>query len=109
MTLCFDHKEPSQTWGAVINKPHPSQFSEVNNMPIIKEISDGGPNPNTPTIDQMRESQLKGSTGTGFDESYADKMAARNHGTGKGEGSDEEFPRAADYKTGHGGFPWERP
>ena len=26
-------------------------------MPQFKEIADGGPNPNTPTIEEMRESQ----------------------------------------------------
>lgn len=67
-------------------------------MPNIKTISDGGLNPNTPSVKQMRESQLAGSTGTGTDQSYADKMAARNHGTGLGEGKDEQFPDASDYK-----------
>lgn len=59
-------------------------------MENIKTISDGG----SPTIAEMRESQRVGSEGTGFDESYADKMASRNHGTGKGEGKDEAFPEA---------------
>lgn len=76
-------------------------------MPTIKEVKDGGSNPNTPSVKQMRDSQSKGSTGTGFDESYADKNAARNHGTGLGEGNDEKFPVAADYKTSNGdGLPW---
>lgn len=59
-------------------------------MPQFKEISDGGSNPNTPTVAEMRESQRKGSEGTGFADSYADKMACQNHGTGKGEGKDED-------------------
>jgi hypothetical protein len=67
-------------------------------MPNIKEISDGGPNPNTPTVAQMKESQRKGSVGTGTDRSYADKQTVRNHGTGLGQGSDEKFPESADYK-----------
>lgn len=60
-------------------------------MPNIKEVRDGGSDPNTPSVAEMRESQRKGSVGTGFDESYADKMACRNHGTGKGEGKDQQF------------------
>jgi hypothetical protein len=48
---------------------------------------------------EQLESQKKGSTGLGFGESYADKMASFNHGTGlgKGEGK-EQFPEASDYK-----------
>ena len=79
-------------------------------MPNIKEVRDGGSDPNTPSVKDMRESQRKGSTGTGTDRSYADKMRARNHGTGLGEGSDEKFPVAADYKESSGegsGLPWE--
>lgn len=68
-------------------------------MPNITEIADGGADPNTPTVAEMRESQRKGSTGNGFAESYADKMACQNHGTGLGEGKDkEQFSEAADYK-----------
>jgi hypothetical protein len=67
-------------------------------MPQIKEVSDGGTNPNTSSVAQMRESQSKGSVGTGTDQSYADKQTARNHGTGLGEGSDEKFSESADYK-----------
>ena len=76
-------------------------------MPNIKEVADGGSNPNTPTIKEMRDSQRAGSTGTGTDESYADKMAARNQGTGLSEGSDEQFPRSADYKNSGSKLPWE--
>ena len=79
-------------------------------MPKIREVRDSGPNPNTPTVKDMRASQSKGSTGTGFDVPYADKMAARNHGTGKGEGKDEQFPVAADYKESSdegSGLPWD--
>ena len=76
-------------------------------MANIKTISDGGPNP-LPTIAELRESQRAGSVGTGTDESYASKMAAQNHGTGKGEGKDEEFPESADYKEPEGGgLPWD--
>ena len=80
-------------------------------MPNIKEIRDGGSDPNTPSIKEMRESQRKGSVGIGTNtEDYADRMAARNHGTGLGEGNDEKFPVAADYKESSGkgsGLPWE--
>ena len=77
-------------------------------MPNIKEIRDGGADPNTPKIDQMRESQREGSEGTGFDESYADKMAARNHGTGKGESKDQKFPETYAGDDGdESGLPWE--
>jgi hypothetical protein len=71
-------------------------------MPNIKEVSDGGSNPNTPSVDLMRESQRKGSVGTGTGDSYADKMAAINQGTGKGEGKDERFPKASEYLTTQG-------
>lgn len=73
-------------------------------MPNIKEIADGG----APTIEELRESQRKGSTGTGTDVSYAEKMRLRNHGTGLGEGSDEQFPVAADYKDEGPKLPWEQ-
>jgi hypothetical protein len=76
-------------------------------MANIKEVSDGGPNPNTPTIEDMRESQRKGSEGQGTSEySYAEKMAIRNHGTGTGEGSDPQFPEAGAYAA-EGKSPWE--
>ena len=78
-------------------------------MSTIKEVKDGGPNP-LPTIEEMRESQRKGSEGTGFDESYADKMSQRNHGTGLSEGADEKFPEAAAYKESgseDARLPWE--
>lgn len=69
-------------------------------MANIKEISDGGPNPNTPTVAQMRQSQHLGSVGKGTSaEDYADKMACQNLGTGEGDGKDkEDFSEAADYK-----------
>lgn len=74
-------------------------------MSPIKEIAD----PGAPTIEELRESQRAGATGTGTDKRYAEKMAANNHGTGLGEGSDEKFPIAADYKDSavDGGLPWE--
>ncbi len=62
-------------------------------MPNFNEISDGGSDPNTPTVAQMRESQRKGSEGQGTSTlSYAEKMEQRNQATGKGEGKDEKFP-----------------
>jgi len=61
---------------------------ELNNMPRIKEIADGGANPNTPSLKQMRESQQRGAEGNGASEyTYAEKMAIRNHGTGQGSPS----------------------
>ena len=81
------------------NTPHTIlNQQESEHMPNIKDISDGGPTPNTPTIEQLRDSQSAGSVGTGTDRSYADKMSQRNHGTGLSEGADEKFPVAADYK-----------
>jgi hypothetical protein len=65
-------------------------------MPIFKEVFDRKLPTKIPA--EQLESQKKGSTGLGFGESYADKMAARNHGTGLGEGSDEKFSESADYK-----------
>ena len=78
-------------------------------MPNIKTISDCGPNPNTPSVEQLRESQRAGSVGTGTDRSYAEKNAARNHGTGLGTGKDEQFPEAAEYSNGSDSkLPWEQ-
>lgn len=77
-------------------------------MPQIKEIRDGGPNP-LPTIEELCSSQRAGSVGQGTNtESYADRMAVRNHGTGKGEDSDEKFAEAANYKESgnESGLPW---
>ena len=34
-------------------------------MPNIKTIADGGPNPNTPSVKEMRDSQAAGATGKG--------------------------------------------
>lgn len=79
-------------------------------MANIREIADGGSNPNTPTVKQMRDSQNAGATGTGTNnETYADRMTQRNHGVGVGqEASDETFPVAANYKeSGDTGLPWE--
>jgi hypothetical protein len=76
---------------------------EFQNMPNIKEIADGGSNPNTPTVAQMRKSQAAGSTGQGTSElTFAEKNAIRNQGTGKGEGSDPKFPDAGEYASGNG-------
>ena len=69
-------------------------------MQKYKEIADGGENLGFPPLKQMRELQQRGAEGTGFDESYADKMAARNHGTGLGEGEDQKFPENADDGSG---------
>lgn len=61
-------------------------------MPNIKEVRDGGANPNTPTVAQMRESQRTGGEGNGTSEyTYAERMACQNLGTGQGEGTDPEF------------------
>ncbi len=76
-------------------------------MPNIREIRDGGENPNTPTIKQLRESQKRGSEGKGTSEyTYAEKMAIRNHGTGESEGSDPQCPEAGEYAA-DGKLPWE--
>ncbi len=57
-------------------------------MPLINDITDGGPNPGFPTIEEMRESQRKGSVGIGLaSEDYAQQQACFNMGTGTGEGS----------------------
>ena len=64
-------------------------------MPQFKEIADGGHNPNTPTIEEMRGSQKRGSEGQGTSEyTYAERVALDNFGTGLGEGTDPEFPEA---------------
>ena len=77
-------------------------------MPNIKEIRDGGANPNTPSIKQMRDSQQRGAEGIGTSEySYAEKNAIRNHGTGLGEGSDEKFPTPIKADGEGPKIPWE--
>ena len=77
-------------------------------MPQFKNVSDGGSNPNTPSVKQMRDSQQAGSVGQGTSEySFAEKNARRNHGTGEGEGSDEQFPESQDVADGDGAMPWE--
>ncbi len=84
-------------------------------MASIKTISDGGPNPNTPSVEQMRESQHLGSVGKGTQsESYADQEACFNVGTGEGGPGDKtSFPRSsnddevAEYPDGKGTLPWE--
>lgn len=70
-------------------------------MTPIKYISDGGPNPNTPTVEQMRESQRLGSTGKGTQsEDYAQMQACFNMGTGKGGPGDKtEFDRPSNDET----------
>jgi len=35
---------------------------ELRNVPNIKEVKDGGVNPNTPSVKQMRESQQRGAS-----------------------------------------------
>jgi hypothetical protein len=64
-------------------------------MAKLTEISDGGQDPNTPSVAEMRESQRKGSIGTGTQsESYADQEACFNMGTGEGgEGDKPSYPR----------------
>jgi len=72
----------------------------------IKEVSDGGPNPNTPTVAQMRESQRLGSVGKGTNsEDYAESQGAFNMGTG--EGRPEDKPSSDEYSDGEGSLPWE--
>ena len=52
-----------------------------------------------PTIEEMRESQRAGSVGKGTStDTFAEKNACHNHGTGLGEGKDEQFPEAAEIK-----------
>ena len=64
-------------------------------MANIKEISDGGPNPNTPSVEQMRESQRLGSVGKGTNsEDYAEMEAAFNMGTGE-DGPEDKRTRSA--------------
>ncbi len=56
----------------------------------ITEICDGGPNPNTPPIEQMRASQEMGSKGKGTQsEDYAQMEAQFNIGTGVDAGPDK--------------------
>jgi hypothetical protein len=81
----------------------------------IKEISDGGPNPNTPTVEQMRESQRTGSVGKGTQaDDYGQMEGQFNIGTGKGgDGDKTAFDRwsnddtVAEYADGDGKQPWE--
>jgi hypothetical protein len=76
----------------------------------LKHISDGGANPNTPTIEQMRASQEAGRTGKGTqDETYAEMEACFNVGTGEGGPADKpNYPRwsndaiVAEYPDGEG-------
>ena len=80
----------------------------------IKEIADGGPNPNTPSVEQMRQSQRLGSIGKGTQsEDYAQMEACFNMGTGEdGEPDKTSYPRpsnddkVAEYPDG-AGLPWD--
>ena len=64
-------------------------------MPTIKEVSEGGADPNTPTIEKMRASQQVGSVGKGTStKTFAEKNAIRNQGTGLGENTDPQFAEA---------------
>jgi hypothetical protein len=78
-------------------------------MPNIKEISDGGTTPNTPTVAAMRKSQSAGSVGKGTStHTFAEKNACRNQGTGTGEGTDPQFAEAeAGKNAAEGKQPWE--
>jgi len=72
-------------------------------MPNIREIADGGSDPNTPTVAEMRESQRKGNEGTGTcDYTFAERLGRQDLGTGKGEGSDPKFPEAGAGSGGKG-------
>jgi hypothetical protein len=66
-------------------------------MANIQEVCDGGPNPNTPTIEEMRASQEAGGKGTGTQEqSYAELQADFNMSTGVDVADDdvEDYPSA---------------
>lgn len=89
-------------------------------MANIKNISDGGADPNTPTIEQMRESQRQGSVGKGTQsEDYGQIEACFNMGTGRGGAEDKPtYPtqtndeNAEDLDCAGGGMvsgsqPWE--
>jgi len=68
-------------------------------MPKFTEINDKG----AVTIEELRESQRKGSEGIGTSErTFAEKMAQRNQGTGLSEGTDPEFPDAGEYASENG-------
>jgi hypothetical protein len=60
----------------------------------LKEIADAGPEPNTPSVAEMRSSQRMGSVGKGTQsESYADQEANFNVGTGEaGDGDKPSYP-----------------
>jgi len=71
-------------------------------MPNITEIADGEPNPNTPTIKELRESHQRGAEGQGTSEyTYAEKMAQRNHGVGVPIADDSDGEETREYK-----LPW---
>lgn len=80
-------------------------------MANTKEISDGGSNPNTPTVAEMRASQARGSVGKGPNvQDYSEMQACFNMGTGKDVGPDKtSFPRwsndeeVAEYPDGRQG------
>lgn len=56
-----------------------------------------------PTIEELRKSQKQGSEGQGTSEyTFAEKMGIQNLGTGQGEGSDQEFPKAGEGSGGKG-------
>lgn len=72
-------------------------------MPNIKEVCDGGSDPNTPSVAEMRESQRKGSEGQGTAEfTFAQRLGRQDLGTGKGDGSDPKFPEAGSGSGGKG-------
>jgi hypothetical protein len=81
----------------------------------ISELVDGGPNPNTPSVAEMRESQRVGSVGTGTQsESYADMQACFNMGTGKGVDEDKPSyptqsndPDVSEVEISEQSQPWE--
>lgn len=53
-----------------------------------------------PSIEEMRKSQQAGSVGKGTStETFAEKNACRNHGTGLGDGSDPQFSEAEAGKN----------
>ena len=83
-------------------------------MANITEISDGGPNPNTPTVQQMRESQRLGSVGAGTQsESFNQMQGNFNMGVGVDQDAGGDKPSydrwsnddiVAEYPDGEPGY-----
>jgi len=70
-------------------------------MAVVNEISDGGQDPNTPTVEQMRKSQRVGSVGKGTARvDFGEMQGCFNLGTGAEEYpfNDESFDPTVDTK-----------